>query len=89
MTPAHDPVPATEEATAAPAGNTLYLQSGVTPEHHALLVEANAEAKAYPGGPERLAQVIAAGLAASRRIDVKILHREVAAIEDKEMEAGA
>jgi hypothetical protein len=42
------------------------LQPGVTPGHHALLVEATAAATAYPGGPERLAQVIATGLAASR-----------------------
>lgn len=41
------------------------LQPGVTPEHHALLVEANAAAKAFPGGPERLAQIVATALAAA------------------------
>ena len=42
------------------------LQPGISPEHHALLVEASEAAKAFPGGPERLAQAIATGLAASR-----------------------
>jgi hypothetical protein len=41
------------------------LQPGITPEHHARLAEANAAAKAYPGGPERLAQIIGAALSAS------------------------
>jgi hypothetical protein len=47
---------------------TSRLQPGVTPELHARLAEANAAVKAYPGGAERLAQVIATGLAASRRL---------------------
>lgn len=47
------------------SGEDLRLQPGVTPEHRALLVEANAAAKAYPGGPERLAQIIGTALAAS------------------------
>lgn len=42
------------------SGEEPRLQPGITPEHHARLVEALAEAKAYPGGPERLAQAIAA-----------------------------
>ena len=43
----------------------LRLQPGVTPEYHAWPVEAIADARAYPGRPERLAQTAATALAAT------------------------
>ena len=71
------------------------LQPGVTPEHHALLVEAAEAAKAFPGGPERLALVIAAALAASRpRAPEQIAERHAGACceepePDPDLEAEA